>query len=412
MATPTKLTERSIKDLQYAPNGPSRQIHWDEGLSQFGVRVYPSGKKSYVLAYGDARRRKLYAFGVVGGMTLSQARKKARALLVKIDQGGDPLEEKRAERRERQAALSVKELAKEFLEHQEKRWSERHHKESSRRLERRVTPAFGSKLARDVTRSDVNRLHAKITDEGSPIEANRVGTLLHGMFEWAEEFGHLPEGHRNPARRRKGSKVGRNPEGSRSRYLTREEAPTLLWAADATGNSEDGVIVRLWLLTGLRRSELLHRRWSDVDFKENTLTIPRTKNGKEHTIPLSDRAVQLLRSLPRPIQPDAPIFPGEDKTKPLSDYKRRWERIRKLSGIEDLTIHDLRRTVGTWLASLAGLPMLTVSALLNHKVPGGGVTAIYARPMGEALKEAVVTLERLLEEVEPGTRRAEVVADV
>jgi integrase len=195
--------------------------------------------------------------------------------------------------------------------------------------------------------------------------------------------------------------VGRNPEGTRSRFLTRDEAPRLLEAADSTGEAVDGVIVRLWLLTGLRRSELLHRTWSDLDLRKKTLTVPRTKNGREHTIPLSDRAVQLLRSLPRHIQPDAPVFPGDDEGKPLSDFKRRWEKIRKLSGLHDLTIHDLRRTVGTWLANLAGVPEHTIAALLNHKTSRAGVTAIYTRTMDEPLRSAVESLEELLASVDP-----------
>ena len=401
MAAPSKLTERRIEALKYDPEGPSRQVQWDDLLSQFGVRVYPSGRKSFVVAYGEARRRKLFTLGKVGVLTLSQARQKARETLVKVDQGEDPVEEKKAKRREREEAISVKDLAEEFLKHQKARWSERHHKESSRRIQRRIVPAFGSKLAADVSRADVNRLHAEITDGGSPIEANRVGTLLHGMFEWAEDFGYLQEGHRNPARRKKGSKVGRNPEGSRTRFLRREEAPRLLRAADSTGEPLDGVIVRLWLLTGLRRSELLHRRWSDIDLKGATLTVPKTKNGREHTVPLSRRAVELLSTLPRPVWGDAPVFPGSRPDQPMTDFKRGWSRIQRLSDLNDLTIHDLRRTVATWLTHMGKVPLSTVSALLNHKTPGAGITAIYTRPVFESMREGLETMAKLLEEIEP-----------
>jgi integrase len=95
------------------------------------------------------------------------------------------------------------------------------------------------------------------------------------------------------------------------------------------------------------------------------------------------------------------LFPGDDPDEPLADFKRRWERIRRLSGLEDLTIHDLRRTVGTWLANLAGVPEHTIAALLNHKTRGAGVTAIYARTMDAPLRKAVKSLEKLLDSVDP-----------
>ena len=401
MGARTKLTERRIERLEFESEGPSRQIHFDATVLGLGVRLYPSGGKSYVLHYGDRRARKLLTLGKVGVLTLAHAREKAAALLVGIAEGEDPLATRRGERRARDDAATVEALGTEFLAHHEGRWSESHYRESKRRIEKHVTPVLGRMKAADVSRPDINRLHAGITSGGAPVEANRVRTILHTMFEWGAEFGHLPEGHPNPAHRRRGSRIGRNREGGRERYLTREEAPKLLAAADSTGDPTDGVLVRLWLLTGLRRSELLHRRWSDIDLEERTLTVPKTKNGRTHTVPLSGRAVELLTSLPRSIAPDAPLFPGKDPLAPRLDYKRPWERIRELSGLHDLTVHDLRRTVATWLAHLGRVPMATVSAVLNHSPPGAGVTALYARPVAESVREALEEMERLVTGVEP-----------
>ena len=363
-----RLTERRIERLRYTPNGPSRQIEFDTDLLGFGVRLYPSGVRSYVLQYGTETKRKLMVLGRVGALTIDQARTLARENLHLLAREVDPLTNRGLKRRERAEAITVKALAKDYLDQNEDRWSRSHAAESRRRLEGHVIETLGQIAARDVTRTDINKLHSKITKSGAPVEANRVRTILHSMFEWASEFGHLPEDHLNPAKRRKGSPIGRNAEGSRARYLTLEEAPKLLQAADSLGQ---GVIVRLWLLTGLRRSELLHRRWSDVDWKRKELTVPETKNGRTHVVPLSDRAIELLNSLPRPIDPHAPIFPGRQQDEPLADLKKPWQEIRRVSGLHDLTIHDLRRTVGTWLTNLAGVPITTVSALLNHKPTSG-----------------------------------------
>jgi integrase len=394
------MTERRIEDLRFDPDGPSRQIHFDKSFPGFGVRLYPSGRKSYVLQYGEARRRKLLTLGTVGVLTLSQARTQARRHLVEIGDGADPVAARRAERLRRRTAETVQELAEAFLDEHGDDWSESHRRDSERRVATRLASAIGHIRAEELTRADVNRLHAEITKAGSPTEANRVRTLIHTIYEWGSEFGCIPETLPNPARRARGSKKSRNKEESRTRYLRVEEAPGLLKAADATGDPRDGVLVRLWLLTGLRKSELLGRRWSDLNLQRATLEIPETKSRRPHEVPLSKRAIGLFKALPRPVDPSLPIFPGPDPAQPLKDLKRPWAKIRRLSGLTDLRIHDLRRTAGTWLTHLAGVPIASVSALLNHKTPGAGVTQIYARPMDEALRSAVDELERILVQVE------------
>lgn len=390
-----KLTERRIERLAYNPGGPSRQIEWDTEITSFGVRLYPSGKKSFVLQYGPRTKRQLLALGQVGRVTLEQARGFARERLFELAKGHNPLEERRSRRSAQ--AHSVNELITAFLNDNEHRWSRSHASETRRRLEGPVSDAIGHLTPSDVGKADVNKLHTAITKGGAPVEANRVRTIVHTLYEWAADFGYVPEDHRNPAKKRRGSSAGRNTERSRERYLKLEEATKLLAAADRLGY---GAIVRLWLLTGLRRSELLHRRWSDIDWKRRTLTVPNTKNGTTHILPLSNRAMDLFKALqPDIVAKDAPIFPGRGD-EPLVDFKKPWRQIRRGSGLSDLTIHDLRRTVGTWLASLSGTPITTVSALLNHQAPGG-VTAIYTRPMDDAVRNAVNELERLLVSVEP-----------
>ncbi len=408
MAT-QRLTERRIEQFRYDPDGSTRQVEWDTDLPGFGVRLYGSGKKSYVLQYRVYGKRRIMVIGQVGAMTLDQARRLARDERAKINEDVDPLQERAKSRQALEEAKTLDELIEKFIEEHRGDWSKSYTSDVRRRLTGRVSAAFGQRLPQDIMRADVNRLHSSITKSGAPVEANRVRTVLHRLFEWAEDFGYLPEGHPNPARVRRGSKTGRNREASRGRYLSREEAKRLLAAADQVpaneaGSFTVGLLVRLWLLTGLRRSELLHRRWADVDMKRATLTVPETKNGTTHVVPLSPKALELLRS----IKPDITsreefVFPGRGK-KPITDLKKPWRKARAEAGLEDVTIHDLRRTVGTWLTNLCGVPVSNVSALLNHQTPGAGVTAIYARPMDEALRGAVEELEHLLEKIRPAQR--------
>lgn len=400
MAT-QRLTERRIEAFEHDPAGSTRQVEWDTDLPGFGVRLYSSGKKSYVLQYRIDGRRRVMVIGPVGHLTLDQARRKAREERAKVNENVDPLVERERAREARTEARDVDQLIELFLEEHESGWSVSYASDTRRRLRGRVSHAIGRRKLDDVVRADVNRLHSAITKEGSPVEANRVRTIVHRLFEWAEDFGYLPEGHPNPARVRRGSKTGRNREGSRERFLTREEAARLIAAADSvpgggTAEWSVGLPVRLWLLTGLRRSELLHRRWGDVDWKVKTLTVRNTKNGTTHVVPLSNLAVELLQNVkPDIAPPEGPIFLGRGG-KAVSDLKKPWREARSLADLEDVTIHDLRRTVATWLTNLAGVPVGTVAALLNHKVPGAGVTAIYTRPMEEAVRAAVSELEQLI----------------
>lgn len=397
-----RLTERRIESLSFDPSGSTRQFGWDTDVPGFGVRLYQSGRKCYVLQYWLTGRRRLMQLGEAGVMPLEQARELARAARAKVNQDIDPLMERTTARQERAEAGTLSELIDAFLLENEGRWSDAHARETRRRLTGPVRQAIGSLPPTQVGRADINRLHAVITKRGAPVEANRIKTLLHAMFEWAADFGYVPEDHPNPAKGRRRSS-GRNPERTRERVLEREEATELLKAADETGNIQDGVILRLFLLTALRRSELLQRHWSDVSFEDCTLTIPKTKNGTSHTVPLSDRAIQLFRSLPHPIDPNAPIFPafkGSSK-EGIVDWKRPWQRIRKAAGVKDIKVHDLRRTTASWLGR-SGVTEVTIAGLLNHTLRGvPAVTAIYLRPMDDPIREAVDKMAELLSEVEP-----------
>lgn len=416
-----KFTERRIERLTHDPDGPARQIVWDTEIPGHGVRLYASGRKAFVLQYGHSTRRKLKTLGQVGVLTLHQAREMAREDRVTIAKGGDPLEERRAARHADAIGRTVDDLIEAYLEAKKPtgnrardraqgRWSESHYAESRRRLQgaerlkehgradkaERVTVSakIGGFEPSEVRRVHINEIHAEITGRGSPVEANRVRTLICSMFEWAADHGYVDEDHPNPARKNR-SGSGRNEEASRDRVLTQAEATGLLRAADKLGH---GALVRLWLLTGLRKNELLQRHWSDVDLDAATITITETKNGERHVAFLSRRAVELLEPL-KPKSEDLPLFPGRaGSPNPRRDFKGPWGRILEEAGIEDLTIHDLRRTFSTWLEDKVG--RATLKALLNHKSVRD-VTDIYARSTESKMREAAEEMARMLADVEP-----------
>jgi integrase len=141
----------------------------------------------------------------------------------------------------------------------------------------------------------------------------------------------------------------------------------------------------LYLLTGLRKNELLSIRWAQVDFDRRVLFLPDTKAGRSHEIPLSLPAIEILRGLPR--QAGNPhVFCGHRPGQPLVSIDKSWRRIRKRAGVEDVRIHDLRRTVGSWLVQ-AGNSLLVVQKALNHSTYSAAL--VYARMSEDPVRRAL-----------------------
>jgi hypothetical protein len=193
------LTKRAIDAFRFDPEGPAQQVLFDgAGLPGFGVRVFPSGRRSFVLWYRNANgRKRLYSLAPYGSVTLSQARKLAATTLVSVRAGGDPAETRRQKRK----AQTVRELAELYIERHSKRFK-KSWKDDDRQLRIYVLPALGHRTIREVTRADIARLHASIGDRsagkrlseaqkkgrgarfrgGGQYEANRTLQMLSSMF--------------------------------------------------------------------------------------------------------------------------------------------------------------------------------------------------------------------------------------
>jgi integrase len=387
------LTAQKVKAVRYDPAGGGKQVIYDGGeLPGFGLRVYPSGRKSYVLRYrlASGRTRDL-TLGATDVLSLAQARQLARDALLAIRQGEDPT----GDRRDARQANTVADLCDMYIDRHSKP-NKRTSRDDERRVRVYVKPALGTLAVADVTRVDVARLHTAIGERkagpagtrtgrgrlpkgGGKVEANRVAALLSNMFEKARDWGMLDEGAPNPARR-----VERYREQSRERYVTVAEMPRLFAALEAETSPYARAAIEMLLLTALRRSELTRLRWRDVDFDERVLRLTLTKNGKAHTVPLPQRAIELLHGLPKMLHNEH-VFPGSGRGKPM-DLAKVWQRVRDRAELTDVRLHDLRRTVGSWLASSGnGLPV--VGRLLNHQ--STATTAIYAKVADVAVRDAV-----------------------
>ena len=369
-----KLTKRVIDSAVYEGENNSRYVVWDDEVTGFGVRVYPNGKKSFILSYRHNGRKRLITLGKYGALTLDQARKEARKYVVETIKGDDPL----AAREKERAGNTIKQLCLTYIErHAIKKKSA---SDDIRRIEKIVIPAWGTLKASAIKRGDVAALHAKTGKINGPYEANRLLAMLSKMFELAGLWGIVDEGHPNPARG-----VERFKEEKRDRYVTPAELPKLIEAIQKEPNESARFGIWLYLLTGLRKEELLTARWANIDHDRSEIKIEDTKNGRHHYLPLSLAAKTILDRIPRK-DGNPYILVGKLEGKHLVNIDKPWQRIRKAAGIDDVRIHDLRRTVGSWLAQ-SGNSLHLIGRVLNHS--NTSTTAIYARFGQDSVKDAL-----------------------
>jgi integrase len=259
-----------------------------------------------------------------------------------------------------------------------------------RRIDQHILPRWKAHKARAITRADVAALHSRI-GAAHPYEANRTLALLSKMFELARRWGFVPEGHPNPAR-----DIDRFKEHKRDRWITPQELPRLAQAINDEPNQSARFGLWLYLLTGARKSELLQAQWAHVDWDRSELKVPDTKAGRPHYIPLSGPALALLREIPK-VEGNPYILVGRgprgatanEKAKTpthLVNISKAWDRVRKAAGVADVRLHDLRRTVGSWLAQ-AGNSLHLIGRVLNHS--NQSTTAIYARFGEDSVRAAL-----------------------
>jgi integrase len=351
-----KLRQDNVRSLPYVGNaqGKAQCIYWDASLPGFGLRKYPNGRGSYVCSYRIQMRKRLVDLGRSDAITLEQARRRARQHFGAAVDGKDA----RSNVDQMRQTATVRQLAESYVNGhaklKKKTWNI-----DEAYLNQLLIPKFGAHLASCITRAEIANIH---TDLGQkhPYTANRFISVIRKMYNFGRQMGMVPEETRNPA-----TEIVPFPEKRRRRYVTLAEMPLLAAAIDEDANEFAAHALWLLLLTGVRRSEILAAKWSDVDWDNGTLYIGETKNGDPVLAPLGRAAIARLNMIPR--SADNPyIICGDIPGQPLVYLDAMWRRIRKKTGFHDLRIHDLRRTVGSWLVR-DGASLHLVGAVLNHK---------------------------------------------
>lgn len=368
------LTKKSIDAMKYRASENVRDVRWDDEISGLGVRVYPTGKKAFVLSYRVNSRKRLMTLGAYGVLTLDEARRKARAHLVKVEDGGDPLQDKQ----KAAAGDTVRQLCEAYIERHAKP-HKRTWRDDERRVKNHLNTRWANLKASSITRADVAALHQKIGKD-HPYEANRTVELISKVYQCAKTWGFVPEDHKNPAR-----EIERFKEHKRDRWIEPGELPKLAKAIDEVDNVYVRSALWLYLLTGVRKGELLRAKWSDIDWRRKELRLPETKAGRIHYVPLSAPALVLLKQIPKVAQNEY-VLPGGRGNGHLINVDKRWRALRAEAGVADVRLHDLRRTVGSWLAQ-AGNSLHLIGRVLNHS--NQATTAVYARFGQDHVREAL-----------------------
>jgi integrase len=351
-----KLTKKLVEGLQ--PPAAGQAIHWDSDLRGFGVRVLPSGLKTFIVQYraADTTSRRI-ALGRHGVIAPEEARRQARLLMADVQRGGDPVQE----RKEVRHAPALTDLVERYLsEHAEVRKKPRSVAEDKRLLDKHILPALGKRKLAEIGRAEVTRLHHSL--RATPYQANRTLALVSKLFNLAERWGLRPDGS-NPCRH-----VERFKEGKRERFLSGEELGRLgkvLAEAERFAVELPGAIgaIRLLLFTGCRLSEVLDLRWQEVDLERACLRLPDSKTGAK-VIYLNGPALGVLAGLER-VEGNPYVILGKRKGERLNDLEAPWRRLRAAAGLPDVRLHDLRHSFAS-VGAGARLGLVLIGKLLGH----------------------------------------------
>ena len=354
-------------------------VFWDSEQPGFGVRVYPTGAKHYVVqtrARGSAKRLTVGRHGVI---TPEEGRRRAALIIARIKAGEEPVPEPLAAKRADEP--TVAELVARYL----REYAEEHCKSNTvtayrRRAEKRIVPALGKLPLSRVRRDDVRELHYAM--RATPVMANRTLALLSRMFNMAESWGLMPEGT-NPCPRRM-----KYREQRRDRFLTAAEFRRLgraLGEAEASGaiSVHAAAAIRLLMLTGCRKNEILTLRWKDVELEAMELHLADTKTGAR-TVSLSPEAKRVLAGIPR-IEGNPWVIQGRKKGERLCFIDRHWCIVREQAKLGDVRLHDCRHSFASRALAL-GERLPVIGNLLGHAHVE--TTARYAHLARDSMHEA------------------------
>ncbi|MEI8296027.1 MAG: tyrosine-type recombinase/integrase [Alphaproteobacteria bacterium] len=368
------FTKKTIEALPLPPKD-KRSYFYDTKVQGLELMVTHQGAKSFKVyrKFNDAPIR--ISLGKYPQITVEEARRKAQQVIAELINGKNP----NAEKKKVRAEITFGKMFETFMERYSKR-NKKSWKYDEREVNKFLPHWFQRKLS-SINKQEVQTLHEKMSVENGLYQANRLLERIKAIYNKAIEWGW--EGT-NPAKGVKKCK-----EKSRKRFLHPDELPSFFESLELEKNDTIKDYVYISLLTGARKTNVLEMRWKDVNFDRQEWLIPDTKNDEPLRVPLVLKAIEILKSRLQKYGEKEWVFQGSGKTGHMIEPKSGWKRILKQANIEDLRLHDLRRTVGSWQAA-TGANSYIIGGTLGHKDQKS--TAVYARlnidPIRASLEKA------------------------
>ena len=391
MASRTARIGKRIVDEAKAEPGSDLFVR-DQDLKGFGLRVTPTGGKSYFVEFRMGGRGAAKGRVVIGKhgspWTPDMARRKAEEVLRGVKDGVNPSAMKR-QRNIIAVDLAFQRYADMFIELYAKKEQKRSWVQADRTLKLNITPLLKDRPLPDISRREIKGILERIAST-RPATARYAHATMRKLFRWAVDRGDIPQ---SPM----ADMLAPASVPSRDRVLNDDEL-VACWHSAAGENSPFGSIVQLLIATGQRRDEVVGLDWAEISISQGVWTIPaeRSKNGVAHLVPLNDLALAILEGLGGATRRRGLIFSTTGKTpvSGISKFKRRLDAAMLVQmqgaaepvgleaseiGLAPWRLHDVRRTVATGLQRL-GVRFEVTEAILNH-VSGakGGVAGVYQR---------------------------------
>lgn len=374
-----KFTKTALLNLP-PPAAGSRLTAYDTQIPKLAIRVTPTGAKAFYVIKRAGSSIAWVKLGSFPEVTVEQARIEAQKILADFAQGANPAEARRASKAEPTLSEFFTEYGKRHGE-QKRSW-----RDDQQRFRDYLQPSIGKRKLSEINREMIARAMSEAESVGrSGATINQIRALASGIFAKAVDWGYLAG---NPAQGIKGRKTQ-----SRDRFLQADEMPRFLQALAEEPNATARDFILMALLTGARRENLCAMQWREINLDRAEWRIPRTKNGDAQIIPLCAEAIDILKTRREQIA-ESFVFPGRGSDH-ITDPKAAFMRVMKRAGIpygrkaeDGVTLHDLRRTLGSWQAR-TGASLVIIGKSLGHK--SHQATQIYARVDTDPIRQAMNT---------------------
>ena len=390
-----KWTDTKIKAIKVKVE---RFIEWEPGGTGLGLRVSPSGRKSFIYMYRFQGRPRMMTLGPYPRIGLARARRMAAESREKLTQDIDPGAEHTEKKRQERGALTIKTLANEYLnlwaKPRKKSW-----REDERIIQKDIIPTWGRLKAKNLKRRDILLLIDSIIERGAPISANRTLAVIRRMLNFAVERGIIDA---TPCV----SVKAPGKENRRDRVLSESEIRKFWKGLEKTSmNKAIQLVLKFQLATGQRKGEIVTARWDEVTDGWWTIPKEKSKNGIPHRVPINRMSKKLLTDI-KSLANDSPwLFPsqrrkGRHLTQASIDHALRLN-LESLKIIE-LTPHDLRRSAASMIAGL-GTDRIVLKKVLNHM--DGDITGVYdLHGYDKEKRQALEAWSRKLESILTGQK--------